>query len=225
MITFLLLLFPLALTVYGIWTKEKKDIIPLFCGIMSAVLFCALKVFLTYSHRIVPYSFSENMIYYLLRLSLLPVCILYLLYFFLVKDSSEYKIKSFFPLTAGFYSVYLPYFIISASEAVYSGYDLFLRPVLYLSFICLCAISLHYLYKSIKEKNYLFIAISALLLIVAFIVPAISDALYAINYSFSLIVLIDVFYMALTGVYLLMIFIFSFSKKKLSDNEVLQESE
>ena len=217
MITFLLLLFPFALAVYGIWTKEKKDIIPLFCGVMSAVIFCAIKVFLTYSHRIVPFSFSENMIYYLLRLSLLPVCVLYLLYFFLVKDTSEYKIQSFFPLTAGFYAVYLPYYIISASEAVYSGYDLFWRPVLYLSLICLCAISLHYLYKSIKEKNYLFIAISALLLIVALIVPAISDALYAINYSFSLIVLIDVFYMALTGVYLLMVFIVSLSRKALSE--------
>ena len=219
MITFLLLLFPVALIVYGIWTKEKKDIIPFFCGVMSAVLFCALKVFLTYSHRIVPFSFSENMIYYLLRLSLLPVGILYLLYFFIVKDSKEYKIKSFFSLTAGFYAVYLPYFIISGSEAIYSGYDLFLRPAVYLSLICMCAISLHYLYKSITEKNYLFIAVSVLLLIVALIVPSISDALYAINYSFSLIVLIDVFYMALTGVYLIMIFLLSFSKKKLSDKE------
>ena len=225
MITFLLLLFPLALTLYCCWTKEKKDIVPIFCGIMSAVVVCAFKVFFTYSHRIVPFSFSENFIYYLFRLSIFPVCVLYLFFFLIVKDTKEYKVKLFFPLISGFYTIYMPYYIISSSSAIYSGYDLFLRPLLYLSLVCLAAISLHYLRKSILDKNYLFIAISGLLLILALLVPAISDALYAINYNFSLIILIDVFYLVLPGLYLLMVFIFSLSNKMLSDKESAQESE
>jgi len=215
MLIFLFILFPLALIIYCIWTKEKRDIIPIFSGMMAAVLFCALKVFLTYAHRVVPYDFSENLVYFLLKISMLPILILYFAFFLMVKDSVEYKIKAFFPLISSFYAVYLPYFIVSASSSVYSGYDLLLRPVIYLASICSCAISLKYLYKTFFEKKYIISIINLLLLLLAMLLPAVSDALYAIHYSFAVIIVIDLLFTAMPSAYFIFALIFSFPKKQL----------
>lgn len=195
MIAFLILLIPAALLMYWIWTKEKKDIIAIFCGLISATVFTALKVFFTFSHRLVPYSFSENFGYYLAKYSCLPVLVVFIVFSLVAKDTIEYKVKSFFPLVSSFYMVYLPYSIMSFSSSIYSGYEIFLKPLVYLAMLVQCGLSINSIYRSVISKKILFVIVNILLFIFYLIFPAISDALYAINYKFALIVVFDILFM------------------------------
>ena len=214
MLLFLLLLLPLSLLLYFFWMGQKKDVIAVFSGIISSVLVCAIKVFFTYSHRIVPFTFSENFIFYLCRLSCVPVIIVYAVFFLIVKDSIEYKIKTFFPLIIGFYMVYLPYSILSLSSSIYAGYEIFIKPIVYLAMICMGAFGINYFYKGIVQKKYLLSAAGACFFVVYLMIPAVTDALYAINYSYPLIILWDSIYIAIPLVFVLFFFIKSFFTKE-----------
>ena len=197
MITFLLLLIPFALALYCMWVKDKRDIIPAFCGFISAVLLCAIKLIFTFPHRVIPFSFAENVTFYLVKLSLLPPVVLFLVFFFIVKDTVLYKVSAFFPLVASFYMVYLPYSIISYSGAIYSAYELFAKPLVYLAMISGLAIAVKCIYNSIISKKYLFTVVAVVFTSVYLVVPAITDALYAIGYKLGLLIVYDCLYMIL----------------------------
>ena len=106
MLLFLFIVLPLSLVVYYLFNKERKFFCPMLVGALCAVLLCAFKVFFTYSHRLIPVSFSENFAYYLLNQSGAPLCGVSLIYFLITKDSLENKINAFFPLISAFYAVY-----------------------------------------------------------------------------------------------------------------------
>ena len=194
MLTFLFLVLPLSLIFYYLFNKDSKFFGAMLVGVLCAVLLCAFKVFFTYSHRLIPDSFSENFVYYLLNESCLPLCGVSLIFFLIKKDSLENKTNLFFPLIAAFYAVYLPYLVISRTTSVYSGYAIFIKPVVYLAMIVQCALSLRCIFSSIKSKKIVFVAINLVLIVAYLIIPAIIETLYAMNVNFvAMIVLSAVF--------------------------------
>lgn len=212
MLSFLILLLPLALAFYLFLNRDLKDVDAVFTGIISSVLLCAVKVFFTYSHRVIPFSFSENFVYFLINQTLIPVVVVFLIFLLFVKEGLKEKMNDFFPLITSFYIVYLPYNVISSTSSVYSGYSLFIKPVLYLSMIIECAISIHYFYNNVIAKRFLIAAINTILFIAYIIIATVIDALYVINYNFSMVVIFSILYAILPLGYLLFLYIRSFFK-------------
>ena len=208
MLLFLFIVLPLALVVYYLFNKESNQESKFFCpmlvGVLCAVLLCAFKVFFTYSHRLIPVSFSENFAYYLLNQSCAPLCGVSLIYFLITKDSLENKINSFFPLISAFYAVYLPYLVVSGTTSVYSGYAIFMKPLVFLAMIVQCALSLRCIFASVKSKNVVFAAINIVLIVAYLIIPAIIEALYAMNMSFVAVIVLSAVYVIIPIVHLVL---------------------
>ena len=194
MLLFLLTLLPFALILYSFLKKDKKIILPVFAGLVTAVVVCACRFFFTYEHRLIYDSFSENYIYYLVKQNLLPLLIVSAVYALVSRDTAEYKIDNFFPLLCTFFIVYLPYCVITASEFYYQAYDIFLKPVIYLAMLVMISFCLKNGWNSITSKNMFFAALNILIIVVYAFYPAVSDTLYAINYNFAIILIIGLVY-------------------------------
>lgn len=204
MLLFLFIVLPLSLVVYYLFNKERKFFCPMLVGALCTVLLCAFKVFFTYSHRLIPVSFSENFAFYLLNQSCVPVCVVSLIYFLMTKDSLENKINAFFPLISSFYAVYLPYQVVSGTTSVYSGYAIFIKPLVYLAMIVQCALSFRCIFSSIKSKKAAFVVINIVLIVAYLIIPAIIETLYAMNLSFVAVIILSAVYVIIPVVHLIL---------------------
>ena len=194
MLLFLIFLLPCALITYALILKDKKIILPVFAGLITATLVCSCRYFFSYEHRLVYYSFAGNFAYYLIKQNFLPLLIVSALFALVSRDSAEYKFNNFFPLLGSFFAVYLPYCVITSSEIYYQAYDLFLKPVIYLAMLAQISICLIKLWQAITAKKALFLVINILIILIYAIYPAVSDALYAIDSSFALILILGIVY-------------------------------
>lgn len=189
---------PCVLIFYCCAVKNRKVYPVMFIGIMTAVIYCLVRVMGFYSHRLIPDSLSSNYIYYLIRYTLIPVISIYVLYILLTRDSWEFKLNMFFPLLGTFYAIFIPYKVIAFTQSIYSGYDIFLRPVLYTAMIGQCAICLSNLYKSITNKKIINIILNILVMIVYLLIPAMMDAMFDLNMELWIIVTVTVLYGLIT---------------------------
>lgn len=194
MLLFLFLLLPCAFTAYAFYLKDKKIILPSITSFFISVIVCACRYFFSYEHRLIYSSFADNFIYFLLKQNFLPLVILSVLLALITRDTWEFKIKSFFPVMCAFFAVYLPYCVVTASEYYYQGYDLFLKPFIYLAMLMQVSMSLISFYQSVIDKKIGFAVINVLIVIIYLIYPAISDTFYTINSSFALILILGIVY-------------------------------
>ena len=202
MLLFLIFLLPCALITYALILKDKKIILPIFAGLMTATIVCACRYFFSYEHRLVYYSFGQNFAYYLVKQNFLPMLIVSTVYALVSRDSIEYKFKNFFPLLCSFFAVYLPYCVVTSSEYYYQSYDLFLKPLIYLAMLAQIAICLIELWQAITAKKVLFIIINSLIILIYAIYPAVSDALYAIDSGFAIILITGLLFSILPAAFL-----------------------
>ncbi len=203
MLLFLIFLLPCALLTYSFISKDKKIILPVFAGLITASIVCACRYFFSYEHRLIYSSFGQNFAYYLIKQDFLPLLIVSLVYALISRDCAEYKFKNFFPLLTSFFAVYLPYCVITSSEIYYQAYDLFLKPIIYLAMLTQIALCLVNIWNSLTSGKIVFIVLDVLIIILYAIYPAVSDALYAIDYSFALILVIGILYSLLPLVFLI----------------------
>ncbi len=194
MLLFLISFLPIALIAYAFFIKDKKIILPVIAGLITAVVVCACRFFFTYEHRLVYDSFSENFIYFFIKQSLLPLFIVSAVYAIISRDTVEFKVKNFFPLLCTFYAVYLPYCVITVSEFYYQAYDIFLKPVIYLAMIVMIGSCLINAWAAISSKKIVFAVLDILIILVYAFYPAVSDALYAINYNCAVILAVGIVY-------------------------------
>ena len=197
MYLFMFLLLPLILAAWCFYKKDSHLIPVIFTGIVAAVLVCGFKAFFLYSHRIVPYSFERNVLYLLVRQTLLPVVLLYGIFFVWSKDKISYKVESFFPLLISFYMLYLPYTIISTSEGLYTSFQLFVKPVLFVVMIFSLGLSAKHIEKTVKNKKYVFSAVWILIGIVSVFVPSLLEGMYILDMNYLLILVLSGVYSAL----------------------------
>jgi len=181
MLLFLLLLLPLSVVLFFINKKEKKYSLVIYLGFITGIIVCAISFIFSYPHRIIPDSFLQNYLYYFFKLTVLPLLLVPAAFCVFSKNSKEFKAECIFPLMASFYSVYFPYYIMSMTESRYSGYDIILRPLIYLSMIIYYSIlAKHFVVNSIKveikEKT-----AKIVLSVLCLLFPAFVDSFMAIN--------------------------------------------
>ena len=172
MYLFLIILFPAALVWYLISTDDKAAVPVVLTGALSSVLFCALKAFFSFMYHLSSASFLSGYVYILFGQTLIPVTVVYLLFFFLSRDTVLFRIKSYFPLTASFFAVYLPYHILAGGSSFYSVFELFMKPVLYLMMLVMSALCIQFVYRSFSAKSIKMRILWILLLLASLLVPA-----------------------------------------------------
>lgn len=193
MYLFLFILLPAALFIYFNTIGEKKLLTLSFTGIITGIVICGIRFIFFNSHRIIPDSFFSNYFFYLINIAILPN-IVYGVFFLISKDTIELKLKALFPLMTGFYAIYMPYYFLTLSGSVYSNYDLFLRPVLYLAFLYGLSMAIERLYKAFEEKNNMKKILYIVMLVLYMIIPAAIDSSYIINKAFPLFAIIGIVY-------------------------------
>lgn len=190
------LLLPLILAAWCFYKKDSHLIPVIFTGLISAVLVCGFRAFFLYSHRVIPYSFELNMWYLLLRQTLLPVLVLYGVFFLISRDSISYKVEALFPLLISFYLIYLPYTIISAADHIITSFPLFIKPTLFAVMIFSLGLSAKHIEKTIKAKKFVFTAIWILISLVSIVLPSVLETMYILDMSYFLLLLLSGIYSA-----------------------------
>ena len=181
MFLFMILLFPAVLGFYWVRTSETKIRTLIFTGFLIGVFVDIFMALFTYLHRTPEYNFISNMLYFSLKNYILPSVILYLVYFFIVKESLEFRIKSFFPLIASFFAVYMPYVAIVTDESLFSVFSLFFKPAIYLSYVIYLSFFIFKLYKFLINRKKLHTVFTILFLLVSMLLPAILETLYIMS--------------------------------------------
>ena len=200
MYLFMFLLLPLILAAWCFYKKDSHLIPAIFLGIIVAVLVCGFKVFFLYSHRIIPYSFKSNVLFLLVRQTLLPVVLLYGIFFAWSKDEISYKIEAFFPLLLSFYMLYLPYTIISTAEGLYTTFPLFVKPVLFVVMIFSLGLGAKHIEKTVKNKKYVFTAVWIIICLVSVLVPSLLESMYILDMNYLFVLLLSAVYSAVLPV-------------------------
>lgn len=215
MIIFSLSLIPLCLILWALTYGEKKYTISFLIGLLTGVAVTAFKGIFTFSHRIVPYSFSENFIYLLMKEAVLPVIILYGIYLLISHDDLEFKAKSFFPLISAFYISFLPFVILSGNKAIHTHFELFLKPVIIETMIFTLAGAVKEFAKYLKgNKKLIFIPILIFLVYIAG--PAFIETAFIIHMSPAVYISASAVFILLPTVPLILL---SQKNKKLKNEE------
>lgn len=188
------LLIPAVLAGYCMLFRNRKIIPALFIGLMSGILLCVFKTFFLYAHRIIPYSLSSNIVYLLIRQTLLPVLIVYAIFLVFSRDTLEYRGEALCPLLLSFYLVYLPYSIVTTSEGLYSGFAIFIKPILFAFMILTVSFCAKKIFKAIEEKKYIFMILFILLALVYLILPAVIESFSIINEKILVRILVSLLY-------------------------------
>ena len=188
---FMLLLLPLILAAWCFYKRDSHLVPVIFMGLIIAVLVCGFRAFFLYSHRVIPFSFGKNMWYLLLRQTLLPVVLLYGLFFLISKDSISYKVEALFPLLISFYLLYLPYTILSTSEKIITTFPLFIKPVLFTVMIFSLGLSAKHIEKTIRAQKYVFTVIWGIIAAVSIVFPSVVETMYLLDMSYFLILVLS----------------------------------
>ncbi len=191
MYLFMLLLLPLILAAWIFYKREPHQIPVIFTGLISAVLVCGFRAFFLYSHRIIPLSFESNMLYLLIRQTLLPIMVLYGVFFAVSRDTISYKVEALFPLLISFYMLYLPYTILSGADHIITTFLLFVKPVLFTVMIFSLGLSAKHIEKNINAKKYFFTAVWILISLISIVVPSVLETMYILDMSYFLILLLS----------------------------------
>ena len=133
-----------------------------------------------------------------MRQSLLPVILVYGIYFFWSKDELSYKFKTFLPLMLSFYMLYLPYNIISTSDLVFTSFPLFVKPVIFAVMIFSIGLFLRCLEKSLENKKYFFVVLWILVSVVCLVIPALLETMYILDINYALVLILSTLYCVIT---------------------------
>ncbi len=188
------LLLPLILAALCFYKKDTRRIPVIFIGLIAGVLVCGFKAFVLYSHRIIPYSFSENVVFLLIRQTLLPVALVYGLFCLWSRDTFEFKAESFCPLLLSFYALYLPYTIISTADHIYTSFSLLIKPCLFCAMILILAMLMSKLQISVARKKNGFAVLWSILFLAAVVVPSFIEGMFMMDMSYFLVIILSVIY-------------------------------
>ncbi len=171
MFLFLILLFPTVL--YFCCSHSSKRIYGFLvaAGTFLGILASGGTALFSYMHRIPEFSVASNFFYYFFKEYVLPLVLVYALYFFATKDSVEFRVKAFFPVVAAFYAVYMPYCVIASSSAAFSFFQLFIKPVLMLSMVFMASFFAYRIYCAAVSGNIRKIVVLSLFALIVLLVP------------------------------------------------------
>lgn len=134
MYAFLILLFPIALFRHLMRSFSHTAARTTWAAAAIAIVLCACKAFLTFSYRVASASFVHEWVYNFVSLTALPAictCAILLIARLLCR-SWGMCVDAVFATSTAFLAVYLPFTTLAGPRSVYSAYELFFRPPLYL---------------------------------------------------------------------------------------------
>lgn len=180
MFVFMIALLPVCAAFVWIKARDAAVRIVIIAGFLAGVLVTMARAAFAFMHRAVPYSFVQNFLYYSAHEYVFPAAALFAAYFLAVKDTTDFKVKSFFSLTAAFYAAYMPYCIIAAADSFYF-FTLFGKPALMLAMLILYSKTLFTIYKNAAEKQKNKAARSFIPLGLAAFIPPCIETLWLLN--------------------------------------------
>lgn len=183
MLIFTFLLLAMLLVSYCLFKKGKKVVPVIVTGVLAAVLVCSFKTLFLFAHRVVPYDFASNYLYLVFRQSLLPVIVLYGVFFCFSKDTLEYKAEAFFPLELSFYAVFLPHIVVSTSEGLYSGFSLFVKPLLFACMLIQLGILVRWAFNCLKNHKIVMMILLLLAAVVYACIPAVFETMALLKWN------------------------------------------
>lgn len=198
MFLFTVILIPATLVFYCVSVRDKMIVAVSLCGILSGFFVCICTSLFTFMHRVPLYSFGSNFSYYASREYILPIVLLFCVYFFVTKDDFSFKTRAFFPLSLGFLSVFVPYITVSAKQSAFSFYELFAKPVIWLSMVIFLKNLVVRLFSSgtgtKRSGGKLSVIMYSVLVAFVLFVPPFINALWVVNWLNVLSVITGLFY-------------------------------
>lgn len=204
MFAFLFLLFPCAIAAYCFKFGNKYSVFVAAIGAVASVIFCAIEFMFVFMHRVVPFSFWSNFLYVYFSQVFFPLAAVFAIFCVVSKDSCEFKAKMFFPLTASFYAIYVPFYILSYNMSALSAFELFGKPVMFLAYIAFMSVCVQVVVSSVKSKSNVKAALWIFVAILFSVVPAAIEAAWLIGVFFVWWLLGLVFYVAVTVLVILL---------------------
>ena len=199
MYVFLISFLPLVFVLFSLTAKDKNYFASGIWGFFAGILNTFFAVIFTRNHYIFKFSLIENTFYFLLNEYLFPCIVWVILYILITKDDLFFKFKSVFIFEIGFYSIYLPYFVIFSGNISFSFYELFLKPVIVLSMILITKILLDLSVKLIKDKKIKCSAVLIFPLILNSLIPSFLEAMW-IEKTYTVILMIVMFVYCAFGI-------------------------
>lgn len=204
MFAFLFLLFPCAIVAYCFKFGNRSSVLVAIVGAVTSIIFCAIEFMFVFMHRVVPFDFWRNCLYVYLTQVFFPLAAVFAIFCLASKDSCEFKAKMFFPLTASFYAIYVPFYILSYNMSALSAFELFGKPVMFLSYIAFMSVCVQVVVSSVKSKSNVKAALWIFVAILFSAVPAAVEAAWLIGVFFVWWLLGLVFYVAVTVLVILL---------------------
>lgn len=193
---FMFALIPAVLTYTCIKAGNRFVNLIVLCGGLSGILVSACTAFFSYMHRIPEYSFMSNFLYFFLKFYFVPMVLLYAVYFLCTKDELSVRLKAFFPLTAAFFAIYMPYCIYADASALKGFFFLFVKPVLCLSMIFYCSVFVNNFFYGINEKKGAVCTVNSICFLVASVLPAVLETMWLLNIAEIAVYAVSVVYSA-----------------------------
>lgn len=182
---FSLFLLPISVLIFYLQNdKSNREhfLLVIFLGAFAGSLFLTYKILFPALAFTFTTNFLMNFLYLLFMQVILPIFVPYLILYIFSKDTIKDKVSYFFPFTASFYAVFLPYLVLEA-EKPYTGFLLFIKPLLILSLLIFTHIWL-YKYTSNNVKSISITITNFVFLIIAICMPSIMEAIWITNFSF-----------------------------------------
>lgn len=208
MYLFILSVFPISLINWFIFKKNRNMIPFVFIGSLCAILTGAYRTFFLISHNITFFAPKDNFVDLLLHQTLLPIIILSGLFLIFSRDKIEYKLQAFYPITASFYMIYMPYIVLSNHKTAFSAFELFVIPVIFVFMIYTISELILLTYKSLKNHKNILMAIYITGIFIYLFTPAFLQVLFIYNtralivYGIFLIyIAIPIFFTILKAIY------------------------
>lgn len=177
---FLLISIPAIL----IWTvltnseyKWTSFVPPALTGLLIAILTCFIKEFFIFYSHIATTNFPAYFAYLAARDSILPLLALYLAFTLLSKDEKDYKIESIVPLALSFYSIYIPYFVLTGKEPQAMFLSV-IKPILFISLSFIASAALKNINRFMTDRNTALSVLSIFFFILALLLPSLIEALW-----------------------------------------------
>lgn len=175
---FAFLLLPIFLAWFCFYLKKTRITPPILFGAAEATLTCLFLALFVFSHRIIPFDFFDNLLYLSLTQTVFPAIISFSLYAALSKDDWSIKAEAFLPLETAFFSLFLPYSILTTSNGLYSGFSLFFKPVLFLIMILACAFSVQKIFSNFVAKKFPAAILFIFVFAAALFVPPVAETIW-----------------------------------------------
>ncbi len=179
--------------------ENKKSYLRYFIGLLLAIGYSVL-IMLIYSPR----EYTPANFWYLsyrnLLLFVLPLVIVFILYFLVSVKSFFEKLQSAADFFAGFYTIFIPFYVLTYF-AIQTFFSLIVFPVLFTTSLFLLSYSLSTFIELINTRGSLLSFIfTAFFILIALVLPSLLLALWTLGISTILLSIFVLLYLASAGV-------------------------